>query len=213
MGENFPTKVLALNPDLSVKWQLSNSIGTLVGPVVDSSNTLVVVGASGIGVPSAVQGIDAASGILSWQVDLPAENGGFVRPMSRPRFSLDAATVYVGMDVNDNAADPYSYLYAIDTAVDGGGIPCGDLVSFQARCQSNGSAHKLQAKLTLTNTSHSGEQVTITVDGNPNVVTINGNKAQLQITTRRPGNTRLNSLIQPVVSRRLCRHVSSTLLQ
>jgi PQQ-like domain/IPT/TIG domain len=181
VGENFPTNVLALNPDLSVKWQLSNSIGTLVGPVVDSSNTLVVVGASGIGVPSAVQGIDAASGILSWQVDLPAENGGFVRPMSRPRFSLDAATVYVGMDVNDNAADPYCYLYAIDTAVDGGGIPCEDLVSFQARCQSNGSAHKLQAKLTLTNTSHSGEQVTITVDGNPNPVTINGNKAQLSI--------------------------------
>jgi len=39
----------------------------------------------------------------------------------------------------------------------------------------------LQAKLTLTNTSHSGEQVTITVDGNPTPVTINGNKAQLSI--------------------------------
>jgi hypothetical protein len=159
-----------------------------VGPVVDSSNTLVVVGANGIGVPSAVQGIDAAAGTLSWQVDLPAENGGFVRPMSRASFSLDAATVYVGMDVNDNAADPYTYLYAIDTGVNGGGgIPCGDLVSFQARCQSNGSAHKLQAKLTLTNTSHSGEQVTITVDGNPTPVTINGNKAQLSINNPAPG--------------------------
>jgi hypothetical protein len=63
----------------------------------------------------------------------------------------------------------------------GGGIPCGDLVSFQARCQSNGTAHRIQAKLTLTNTSHSGEQVTITVDGNPNQVTINGNRAQLVI--------------------------------
>ena len=42
----------------------------------------------------------------------------------------------------------------------GGGIPCEDLLSFQARCQSNGSAHRLQAKLTLTDTSHSGEQVT-----------------------------------------------------
>jgi len=36
-----------------------------------------------------------------------------------------------------------------------------------ARCQSNGSAHKLQAKLTLIDTSHSGEQVTITVDQQP----------------------------------------------
>jgi hypothetical protein len=44
VGENFPTNVMALNPDLSVKWKLANSIGYLVGPVVDSSNTLVVVG-------------------------------------------------------------------------------------------------------------------------------------------------------------------------
>ena len=63
----------------------------------------------------------------------------------------------------------------------GGGIPCGDLISFQARCQSNGTAHRIQARLILTNTSHSGEQVTITVDGNPNQVTINGDRAQLLI--------------------------------
>ena len=189
VGENFPTNVMALNPDLSVKWKLANSIGYLVGPVVDSSNTLVVVGANGIGgVLSAVQGIDAATGTLSWQVDLPAENGGFVRPMSRARFSLDAATVYVGMDVNDNAADPYTYLYAIDTGVDGGGgIPCGDLVSFQVRCKSGDGGQKLQAKLTLTNTSHSGEKVTITVDGNPFTVIINGNKAQLSLNNPAPG--------------------------
>ena len=69
----------------------------------------------------------------------------------------------------------------------GGGIPCGDLVSFQARCQSSGGGNKLQAKLTLTNTSHSGEQVTITVDGNPTPATINGNKAQLSINNPAPG--------------------------
>ncbi|MGH7984596.1 MAG: sialidase family protein [Candidatus Udaeobacter sp.] len=61
------------------------------------------------------------------------------------------------------------------------GIPCGDLVSFQVRCKHTVNGDRLQAKLTLTNTSHSGQQVTITVDGNPNQVTINGNKAQLQI--------------------------------
>jgi len=62
-----------------------------------------------------------------------------------------------------------------------GGIPCGDLVSFQARCKHTVNGDRLQAKLTLTDTSHSGEQVTITVDGNPNQVTINANTAQLQI--------------------------------
>jgi hypothetical protein len=61
------------------------------------------------------------------------------------------------------------------------GIPCGDLVSFQVHCKHTVSGDKLQAKLTFTNTSHSGQQVTITVDGNPNTVTISGNKAQLQI--------------------------------
>ena len=63
----------------------------------------------------------------------------------------------------------------------GGGIPCGDLVSFQVRCTHGANGDKLQARLTLTNTSHSGEQVTIEVDGNPHSVTINGNKASLQI--------------------------------
>jgi hypothetical protein len=63
----------------------------------------------------------------------------------------------------------------------GGGIPCGDLVSFQVRCVTGTRADKLQAKLTLTNTSHSGQQVTITVDGTPHSVTISGNKATLQM--------------------------------
>jgi len=61
------------------------------------------------------------------------------------------------------------------------GIPCSDLVSFQARCKHTVNGDRLQARVILTDTSHSGEQVTITVDGNPNSVTINGNTAQLQI--------------------------------
>ena len=69
----------------------------------------------------------------------------------------------------------------------GGGIPCGDLLSFQVRCKSGGGGQKLQAKLTLTDTSHSGEQVTITVDGVPTPVTINGNKASLSINNPAPG--------------------------
>src|SRR4029453_11446861 len=48
----------------------------------------------------------------------------------------------------------------------GGGIPCEDLVSFQARCISGGGGNKLQAQLPPPDRSHSGEQVTITVDGN-----------------------------------------------
>jgi len=61
------------------------------------------------------------------------------------------------------------------------GIPCGDLVSFQVRCVTGTHGDRLQARLTLTNTSHSGQQVTITVDGTPHSVTISGNKATFAI--------------------------------
>ena len=61
----------------------------------------------------------------------------------------------------------------------GGGIPCEDLRSFQARCKVTSRGHNLQAQLTLTDTSHAGESVTVTVDGAPFVLTINGSKAQL----------------------------------
>jgi hypothetical protein len=67
------------------------------------------------------------------------------------------------------------------------GIACGDLVSFQAQCNHTVNGDKLQAKLTLTDTSHSGQRVTITVDGNPSTVRINGNKAQAQINNEPPG--------------------------
>jgi len=114
LGANLD--ILALNPDLSTKWRHVISRGAYFsgGPIVNSSNALVVVGVNDVGAPSFVQGIDAATGKLSWQVDLPAENGGFVRPMSRPRFS-GVNRAYIGMDVNDSVPDPYTYLYAIDT--------------------------------------------------------------------------------------------------
>ena len=73
----------------------------------------------------------------------------------------------------------HALMWTVDEG--GGGIPCGDLISFQVRCKPTGSGHKLQARVTLTNTSHSGEQVTMTVDGDSFLVTINGDRAQLQV--------------------------------
>jgi len=63
----------------------------------------------------------------------------------------------------------------------GGGIPCEDVVSFNARCRESGTSARLQARVTLTDTSHSGEQITITVDGEPITTTIIGRRAQLSI--------------------------------
>ena len=67
-----------------------------------------------------------------------------------------------------------------------------DFASFQARCKTTGSGHRLQARVTLTDTSHSGEQVTISVDGAPNVMTISGNRAQLSINNAAAGEHTLS---------------------
>jgi probable HAF family extracellular repeat protein len=81
--------------------------------------------------------------------------------------------------VSGNNLD-HALMWTVDGG--GGGIPCGDIDSFEARCKPFGGGNrKLQARVTFNDTSHSGEQVTITVDGNPTPVTISGNRAQLSI--------------------------------
>jgi len=117
---------------------------------------------------------------------LPGQPDGTVQPNYQGDYDYGSAagsnhfTSWVDGRVTISGQSQQDSFFDKDTT-GGGGIPCGDLVSFQVRCQHGAQGDKLQAKLTLTNTSHSGEQVTISVDGNPNVVTINGNKAQLSI--------------------------------
>jgi len=165
VAENFPTDVLALNPDLSVKWKFENSSATLVGPVVNSSNTLLVVGVNRIGAQSTVQGIDT-TGKLSWKVGLPAENGGFVRPISRPRFSRDLARVYIGMDVNDGAADVYTYLYAINTA------PGVNLLSLTLSPSRVKGGRASQATVTLSRPAPAGGSVVKLASSNTGVARV-----------------------------------------
>jgi len=90
---------------------------------------------------------------------------------------FDAAfNIYNGGGINnaDTGARDMSMTKWASLIGGGGGIPCEDLVSFEVRCKpTGGGGHKLQARLTLTDTSHLGEQVTITVDGNPTPVIIN----------------------------------------
>src|SRR6185436_10846052 len=104
----------AINPDGSYRWTMP-SPGRLMQELGVSPNNRVVVATEyEIGGFGFVRGMLPSDGSPRWSVQLPAENGGWVRPMSRPRFSLNGATVYVGMDVNDSVPDPYTYLYAID---------------------------------------------------------------------------------------------------
>jgi hypothetical protein len=53
----------------------------------------------------------------------------------------------------------------------GGGIPCEDIMTFQARCNPAGN---IQARLTMTDNSHAGEMVVFSIDGDPYPATISG---------------------------------------
>ena len=153
--------------DGGINWQLQN-IATIndqiLGLNVVSSTQALAVGAPSGGSPSLYQTTNAGA---TWTKS-PLANQYSLSSI----FALPSGNTWT-------SGDDGAVLHKSGTV--GTGIPCGDLVSFQVRCKHNVGGDKLQAKLTLTNTSHSGQQVTITVDGNPNTVTINGNKATLQI--------------------------------
>ena len=92
--------------------------GSLIDrPAVSPDGSLVVAGdRPNFGQPGSVRGWNAATGALSWQVDLPNENGGFQVVETQPRFSADGATAYVGTAILAGGEE-YSYLYAVDTGV------------------------------------------------------------------------------------------------
>ena len=145
-------------------------------PTVSPDNSVIVFGTYfSFGVNGKLVAVNAADGSVLWTLPIAGPSAGIAGPVS---FSNDGKTVYAPI----TEIGGVNKLLAVSVGGNGGGgIPCEDLVSFQARCQSNGSAHRLQARLTLTNANHSGEQVTITVDDRPFSVTINGNQAQLSL--------------------------------
>ncbi|MDQ3116006.1 MAG: hypothetical protein M3Q86_05265 [Verrucomicrobiota bacterium] len=107
----------------------------------------------------------------------PAGNVFVIGWTTTPPFSND---IILFVHANTGAVDMSVTKWA-SLIAGGGGTPCEDVASIQARCKPTRNGHRLLARVTLTDTSHSGEQVTISVDGAPNVVTISDNRAQLSI--------------------------------
>jgi hypothetical protein len=60
-----------------------------------------------------------------------------------------------------------------------GSLTCADVVSFEARCVQGRGGSGLQARATLSG-AHDGKSVTISVDGQPQTVTVRGSRAVLQ---------------------------------
>ena len=107
--------ITRLRGDGAIDWQY-REVGTASSPAISPDNTLLIAGTTPQGAPSKISALDPSTGTLLWSETLPPENGGSVREMSMPRFAPNNAAVYIGMDVNDYAADAYSYLYAFSRA-------------------------------------------------------------------------------------------------
>ena len=117
-------------------------------------------------------------------------NEGVEIPTPGPLHFDAAFNLYDGgkiYNANTGAVDLKVTKWASLIGGGGGGIPCEDIASFQARCKPTRSGPRLLVRVTLADTSHSGEQVTISVDGAPNVVTISGKSAQLSINNAAAG--------------------------
>ena len=95
---------------------------------------------------------------------------------------FDAAfNLYDGGNVGDFNTGQVDMSVTKWASLTGAGIPCGDIRNLRTRCVDPGSGNKLQLRLTLTDTSHDGEQVTVAVDGEEHLLTIFGRRAGLSV--------------------------------
>lgn len=84
-------------------------------PAVTPNGAQVVAGdRPNFGEPGNLRGWNAATGRLAWQVNLPLPGGAFQVVYTRPSFSADSSTAYVGT-ATFNYGDT-SYVYAVDTS-------------------------------------------------------------------------------------------------
>ena len=81
----------SVTPAGQSRWTFSD--GSIIDhPAVSPDGSVVVAGdRPNFGQPGSVRGWNASTGTLSWQVDLPNENGGYQVAFTQPRFSADSA--------------------------------------------------------------------------------------------------------------------------
>jgi hypothetical protein len=98
-----------------------------------------------------------------------------------------AANLLVGgeiYNVNTAGVDMSVARYA---ALGDSGIPCADTLTFTAVCRARPSGNGLGVRLVMTGMGHDGEEVTVTVDGEPHLSTIRGDRARLVLQGMAPG--------------------------
>jgi hypothetical protein len=151
----------------ALRWHV-NALGVLGGPVVSPANHLIAMGGrSNYGEQGYIQAVSTAGAPL-WRELLPFENGNWVTTSSRARFAPDGQTAYFGTTINDYAADPYCYLYAIATP--GGLVPSPDgtaLSTFTLNPTTVAGGGTSTGTLTLTAPAPSGGAIISITSSNP----------------------------------------------
>ena len=86
----------SVTPNGQSRWTFFD--GSIIDhPAVSPNGSIVVAGdRPNFGEPGSVRGWNASTGALSWQVNLPNENGGYQIAYTQPRFSADSRTAYFG---------------------------------------------------------------------------------------------------------------------
>lgn len=109
----------SVTPTGQPRWTFSD--GSIIDrPAVSPDGSVVVAGdRPDFGQPGTVRGWNAATGKLTWQHNLPNENGGYQVLYTQPRFSKDSRTTYFGTAIL-GGGDQYSYVYAVES---GAGAP------------------------------------------------------------------------------------------
>lgn len=113
-GKNL-AQLYAVNSNGTIRWQYSDGqimYGAVASPIND---LLMVGGVVTYGQPGFLAAI-STTGSLIWKEPLPVENGLFVWPISRARFTPNGQTAYFGMSIAGQGDNPYTYLYSVQTA-------------------------------------------------------------------------------------------------
>ena len=176
-GRNL-SSLYSFNPGSSVRWQYVDP-GILFEPIVSPINDLIFVG--GIvtyGQPGFFAAVSTA-GILRWKLGLPVENGLFVVPGSRARFTPDGQTAYIGTSIAGQTDNEHSYLYSVQT----GSAPAtnpGTLSSFTLNPAAVVGGNASKGTVTLSAPAPSGGAAVSLTSGNsavakvPASVTVSG---------------------------------------
>jgi len=161
----------------------ANCIGCWDAPgdvVVDGSGHAFVAGATNSPPYSAdaiLLVLDAATGV---ETDRGIISGQALESANAHELRLDgSANILVGghiSNVNTGFVDMSVARYA---ALGETGIPCADTRMVSAVCMSQPSGNGLSIRVAMTDASHDGEQVTVTVDGLAHPATIRGDRARL----------------------------------